>query len=77
MRISLKFVGDAFTFYRPVSGNRGVHLLLMDNTNPMRLTEGSPGSGSSMVLHLPIVIVRGVPLRYGQIKEILKVPTSR
>lgn len=68
MRISLKFLGDAFTIMVLFLGTGAFVSLLMDGSNPNQVTDGSLFTQLGWSLIYIIVLVRAVPLR----REILR-----
>ncbi len=68
MRISLKFLGDAFTIMVLFLGTGAFISLLMDSSNPDQVTDGSLVTQFGWSLIYIVVLVRAVPLR----REILQ-----
>src|SRR6266851_9229098 len=69
MRISLKFLGDAFTILVLFLGTGAFISLMMDSSNPDATTDGSLLTQFGWSLIYIVVLVRAVPLR----REILQV----
>ncbi len=68
MRISLKFLADAFTIIVLFLGTGAFISLLMDSSNPDQVTDGSLVTQFGWSLIYIVVLVRAVPLR----REILQ-----
>ena len=68
MRISLKFLGDAFTIVVLFLGTGAFISLVMDSSNPNAVTDGSLLTQFGWSLIYIIVLVRAAPLR----REILR-----
>jgi exopolysaccharide production protein ExoQ len=63
MRISLKFLGDAFTIVVLFLGTGAFVSLLMDSSNPNQVTDGSLLTQFGWSLIYIVVLARAVPLR--------------
>jgi exopolysaccharide production protein ExoQ len=71
MRISLKFVGDAFTFLVLLLGTGAFQSLVLDNSTPEAVAEGSPLMQGLWLAIYALAALRAVQ-HYREIKEIVR-----
>lgn len=71
MRISLKFVGDAFIFLVLLLGTGAFQSLVLDNSTPDAVAEGSPLLQALWSAIYAVAALRALQ-HYGQIKEIVR-----
>jgi exopolysaccharide production protein ExoQ len=71
MRISLKFLGDAFTIVVLFLGTGAFMSLMMDTSDPNKVTDGSLLMQLGWSLIYIVVLVRAVPLRR-EIRQVVK-----